>query len=274
MGIWCCSTCCKAIEENPTASFAELRCIVGSPLVEPEEKVLHDASGDPSGSGGGGGSSIDAERESTLLKEIEELKAALASSKQAEQPPEQASGGVHGGDREVKELLLANKALLEKQALQLDRIAMAGGSGGGAVSAARVAGEDDEEADSPSQSWSPQTGADALVPEGGVLYSGPLDKRGGGTSVFGRKNWKRRWFILHKNLLRYFSSEESAAISAAPPLGEIPMAGATVQFGSERLVVLSFPSGRRFEIRCVDDQSHGEWKSHLIDLAALKLQAP
>ena len=51
--IWCCARCCTAIEQNPTASFEELREIVGSPLVDPSEEE--------DGIGG--------EREQELLKE-------------------------------------------------------------------------------------------------------------------------------------------------------------------------------------------------------------
>lgn len=38
---------------------------------------------------------------------------------------------------------------------------------------------------------------------------GYLDKQGGGQSTLGRKNWKRRWFILDKLSLTYQTRPES-----------------------------------------------------------------
>ena len=72
ISVWCCVRCCTVIEQNPTASFEQLRQKTGCPLVQPEVESSGAADG-----GGGGGSSVDEEREQMLL-EIEELKAALA----------------------------------------------------------------------------------------------------------------------------------------------------------------------------------------------------
>ena len=33
-----------------------------------------------------------------------------------------------------------------------------------------------------------------------VIHEGYLWKKGGGTSMFGKKNWKKRWFALHTDL--------------------------------------------------------------------------
>ena len=73
VSVWCCGRCCTVIEQNPSASFKELRQKTGCPLVQSE---------------GDGGSSIDEERQQALEEEVEELKAALAASKRAasEQP--------------------------------------------------------------------------------------------------------------------------------------------------------------------------------------------
>ena len=79
-----------------------------------------------------------------------------------------------------------------------------------------------------------------------------------------------RSIVMHANIIRYYK-DESAARSSAAPLGEIPLAGCTLQFGKDRLFVLCFPSGRTFEMRCLDDRSHGEWKARLEELASLKL---
>jgi len=41
-----------------------------------------------------------------------------------------------------------------------------------------------------------------------VIHEGYLWKKGGGTSMFGKKNWKKRWFALHTDLkLSYYDDE-------------------------------------------------------------------
>jgi len=41
------------------------------------------------------------------------------------------------------------------------------------------------------------------------MKSGWIEKRGGGTSAFGRKNWKTRYFVLQSGELFYFESDAS-----------------------------------------------------------------
>ena len=53
---------------------------------------------------------------------------------------------------------------------------------------------------------------DALLP-----LSGWLMKKGGGTSALGKRNWKRRWFVLTKDKMEYAERE------GAEPLGRIDM---------------------------------------------------
>ena len=79
VSVWCCGRCCTVIEQNPSASFAQLRQKTGCPIVQSE---------------GDSGNSVDEERQQALedariaRQEVEELKAALAASKRAasEQP--------------------------------------------------------------------------------------------------------------------------------------------------------------------------------------------
>ena len=56
VGIWCCSNCCEKIEENPTASFEELRSLVGAPLEE--EPRSKSAGGGGAAEEKAGGSSV------------------------------------------------------------------------------------------------------------------------------------------------------------------------------------------------------------------------
>ena len=55
--------------------------------------------------------------------------------------------------------------------------------------------------------------------ESTAVMSGWLLKKGGGTTVFGRTNWKRRWFILYSSgKLTYQKSDKAGAEKI---LGEI-----------------------------------------------------
>jgi len=40
-----------------------------------------------------------------------------------------------------------------------------------------------------------------------VLMEGLLDKRGGGTSTFGRQSWKKRWWRLTSTMLSYYEDQ-------------------------------------------------------------------
>ena len=52
----------------------------------------------------------------------------------------------------------------------------------------------------------------------GPQRRGWLEKKGGGTSVFGRSNWKKRFFVLELNVLSYFDKEDDVK-----SLGDIPI---------------------------------------------------
>ena len=152
-----------------------------------------------------------------------------------------------------------------------------GGDRGGSESeSGGGSGDADQDADEDDLWWapkSPKTGADARKPVGTALHRGRLEKRGQGTSLFGRKNWKTRYFVLYENLLVYFASEGDA--STGSPLGELPLAGCTLQFNpDQRQFVLGFPSGRVFEMRGLDEAAFRSWKERLVELAALKLSSP
>ena len=270
ISIWCCQRCCRVIEENPDASFAELREKTGCPISLPEV----------GGSGDGGSAAVDidaaaaaAQNEAERLRLKEEnalLKAQLEQSRPVSELASSHSTDVamDGGIKQVLQLM-ADFREEHKAANQSLKSAIEGI--GGSVNTST---EDEDDA------WwapkAPKTGSDALKPSGTILHRGKMEKRGGGTSMFGRRNWKERYFMLYENILVYFASEsDAAAADAGKRLGELPLMGCTVQFQYEqRQFVLCFPSGRIFEMRCADDAAFRTWKEQLVSLAALKLLSP
>jgi len=56
--------------------------------------------------------------------------------------------------------------------------------------------------------------APAIQPPRGL--QGYLSKQGGGTSFFGRKNWKVRYFLLRNGVMSYFVDKASFLIGATP----------------------------------------------------------
>ena len=293
ISIWCCQRCCRVIEENPDASFAELREKTGCPISLPE------GSG---GSGDGGSAAVDidtaavaAQNEAERMRLKEEnalLKAQLEQSRPLSEVASSHSTDVamDGGIKQVLQLMAdfreeqkaanqslreehkaANQSLREEHKAANQSLTSAIEGIGGNVNTST---EDEDDA------WwapkAPKTGADALRPSGAVLHRGRMEKRGGGTSMFGRRNWKERYFMLYENILVYFASEsDAAAADAGKRLGELPLMGCTVQFNYEqRQFVLCFPSGRIFEMRCADDAAFRTWKEQLVSLAALKLLSP
>ena len=48
------------------------------------------------------------------------------------------------------------------------------------------------------------------IPSVAQRKSGWLWKKGTASSVTGRRNWKRRWFVLDRHVFRYFKSRESS----------------------------------------------------------------
>ena len=128
----------------------------------------------------------------------------------------------------------------------------------------------------------------AVQYEKGVpILQGFLEKKGGGTSVFGRRNWKRRWFILYTDKLKYYESERTAILKPNDPLGEVRFFN-----GNERESAFSAPlqvidrvvtdrgivptlllrskGGRIFEIRACEGDSHTRWESKLEDILGIK----
>lgn len=66
-------------------------------------------------------------------------------------------------------------------------------------------------------------------PESLVEYKGRMFKRGGGTSMFGRRGWKERFFVIEKGCLSYYASEANHVAGASAIKGwHIPLANYTL----------------------------------------------
>jgi len=61
---------------------------------------------------------------------------------------------------------------------------------------------------------SPKYSREAPQPPSGL--EGYLSKQGGGSSAFGRKNWKVRYFVLKNGVLSYFTDKKEAQANASP----------------------------------------------------------
>ena len=99
----------------------------------------------------------------------------------------------------------------------------------------------------------------------GGLWSGWLWKRGGGTTVFGRQNWKRRWFVLTNEQLAYYESVEELVKMSRPghadtAKGKLYLRDYTIGSLDRdllRCVMSSQAGGREFHMAKCDPSSEG-----------------
>jgi hypothetical protein len=89
---------------------------------------------------------------------------------------------------------------------------------------------------------------------GEILYKGFLEKKGSGSGTFGRRNWKRRWLVVHSNVLSYYKDSNDASI----PLGQIELQGCRLEADvstkthvktHDHLLTLHTAIGRAFQVR-------------------------
>ena len=99
-----------------------------------------------------------------------------------------------------------------------------------------------------------------------VIYEGFLVKKGGGTSTFGRKNWKKRYFRLYPKYLRYFPNHDDREW-----LGQVSLRGCklleepTDRYSRVHDYMLVLNSeARELQIRA-DEKSYDKWKKVLLE---------
>ena len=130
---------------------------------------------------------------------------------------------------------------------------------------------------------------EVTVATDGLLLSGILEKKGGGTSLFGRRNWKQRFFVLYHDRLSYYESERAASEKADEPLGTISFRDqcesgfsaplqvvereAEDRSGVVPTLLLSRKDGRIFALRALDSITHAAWESKLRKILGMGFKA-
>ena len=109
--------------------------------------------------------------------------------------------------------------------------------------------------------------------EGEILHEGIMEKKGGGTALFSRRNWKVRWFVLYSDVIKYYSSEQAARQNPMDALGEIVLEYAGPMTVENRFVnktrgevphiFLNGKNGRIFELRGLEISTYDTWMSKI-----------
>ena len=116
--------------------------------------------------------------------------------------------------------------------------------------------------------------SEKTYPFGGeILHEGIMEKKGGGTALFSRRNWKVRWFVLYSDVIKYYSSEQAARQNPLDALGEIVLEYAGPMILENRFVnktrgevphiSLKGKNGRIFELRSFEITTHDTWVSKI-----------
>ena len=76
-----------------------------------------------------------------------------------------------------------------------------------------------------------------------------MEKKGGGTrALIGRRNWSKRWFVLHRNVLAYYKDPADNI-----PAGQVELVGCRLDANSstrhDHHLTLHTQNGRAFEMR-------------------------
>ena len=85
---------------------------------------------------------------------------------------------------------------------------------------------------------------------------GFLSKRGKGETTFGRKSWKKRWFILEGNHLTYFEDFGTTTGKPVNQKGIVPVYGSSIVLlkdpGNEFAFDIVHPDRRTLSLRAPD----------------------
>ena len=106
-----------------------------------------------------------------------------------------------------------------------------------------------------------QTGA------GQTLYSGFLEKKGGGTRIIGRRQWSKRWFVVHANVLTYYKNE-GGKIAGQLQLEGCRLVDVQESTKGHHHLDIHARTGRVLEIRSSDESQLAEFKQVLLEALA------
>jgi|EP01046_Picozoa_sp_COSAG06_P016494 hypothetical protein len=107
-----------------------------------------------------------------------------------------------------------------------------------------------------------EVGASALLVQSNTpIFAGYLEKKGAAGGTFGRRNWKRRWFVLQRDhRLSYFETTQHSN-----PLGTLDLTQQTLVVAPNRRGFMLRSATRDFHMRTeVGDSKHTQqWITHL-----------
>ena len=98
--------------------------------------------------------------------------------------------------------------------------------------------------------------------KGDVFFEGFLEKKGGGTSTLGRRQWNRRWFQIRGLMVSYYKNK-----NVAKPSGEIRLDGCRIDVSEESTdkghyeITIREQHGREFRARANSRGEINEFKA-------------
>ena len=98
--------------------------------------------------------------------------------------------------------------------------------------------------------------------KGDVYFEGFLEKKGGGTSTLGRRQWNRRWFQIRGLMVTYYKNK-----NVAKPSGEIRLDRCRINVSEESTdkghyeITIHEQDGREFRARADTRSEINEFKA-------------
>mmetsp|Transcript_31749 Transcript_31749/g.49677 ORF Transcript_31749/g.49677 Transcript_31749/m.49677 type:complete len:594 (-) Transcript_31749:28-1809(-) len=97
---------------------------------------------------------------------------------------------------------------------------------------------------------------------GAVIQQGWLHKKGGGKSLGGRANWTKRWFVLSKQKLDYYTDEKLSVLKGSVWIDDelLNYSGFKIEIERDKkhTFVMSLPN-RQFEMQASNDGEMNSW---------------